>query len=433
MAFLPDLQGHRRRVGYSMRMNEGTQGNLQTNEFKGINIKGDAVDGEFAWTENMTAREYPLLAPRRKRTVVQSGLTYPMDMLGGKDGLAVVHGGFLHYGTPAMIADESTKVDMRRYTLTQRSTDFPGPDDEADMPSWYAMPRQLVSIGAYITAFPERLFFNTKWQNDTDSGPKCGNIGALSRVVTPVSIQICRYDGRDYDTQNPVRGNDPPSQRYNGMLWLDTSSGVDVLKQYTASTDSWFQVSTVYLKIQNRDPGNESINLGLGGNFKRYDTVRIRNMDEYNCTLHGSTDAALWAVAKEQLKKLTEQELVVYDAGNNYIVVAGMLSAQVDCVPSVQRPLEIERRVPIMDYVVEHDNRLWGCHYGLNEDGKFVNEIYCSKQGDFRNWYCFMGLSTDSWQASIGVDGLFTGACVLNGYVYFFKENAAIRVGGKLP
>lgn len=439
MAFLPDLQPNHRRVGFSNRMTEGTQGNLQTTAFQGINIKGDAQDGEFAWMENMSDREYPLLAPRKQRTVVQRGLTYPMDMIGCKDGLAVIHGGFLHYGKPNEIASDSTKIDMKSYIFSEtgKTTDFPSAEDEADMDFWYSTPHQLVSMGAYVLAFPQRLFYNTKWQNDEDSGDRWGNIGALSKLECPLHIQICRYDGRSYDTQNPVRSKEPPEQKYNGMLWLDTSSGTDVLKQYSYPSDSWFQVSTVYLKIQNYDPDNYPLNMGLGGNFKRYDTVRITNMDEDTFTIpdyDAQTDGgATWEIVRNQMKQLMEQELIVYDAGDNYIVVAGMLSTAVYCRPKGDKPVLIERRVPAMDYVIEHDNRLWGCHYGLNADGKFVNEIYCSKQGDFRNWYCFMGLSTDSWQTSVGAEGYFTGACVLNGYPTFFKEHCAIRIGGRLP
>ena len=59
--------------------------------------------------------------------------------------------------------------------------------------------------------------------------------------------------------------------------------------------------------------------------------------------------------------------------------------------------------------MIECGNRLWGCKYGL-VDGETVNEIYASKLGDFKNWNCFAGLSTDSYAAARGSDGPFTGA-----------------------
>jgi hypothetical protein len=67
------------------------------------------------------------------------------------------------------------------------------------------------------------------------------------------------------------------------------------------------------------------------------------------------------------------------------------------------------------------------------ENGQVVNEIRACKLGDFRNWQCFMGLSTDSYTASIGTDGVWTGAISQKGYPVFFKENCIHRVSGNTP
>ena len=89
--------------------------------------------------------------------------------------------------------------------------------------------------------------------------------------------------------------------------------------------------------------------------------------------------------------------------------------------------MTISRTVPEMDFVVESGNRLWGCRYGMT-DGEAVNEIYASKLGDFRNWRCFEGLSTDSYAAARGSDGAFTGAVSYLGNPIFFKERCMERV-----
>jgi len=87
----------------------------------------------------------------------------------------------------------------------------------------------------------------------------------------------------------------------------------------------------------------------------------------------------------------------------------------------------VRRAVPEMDYVTECGNRLWGCKYGV-VDGRAVNEVYASKLGDFRNWNCFAGLSTDSYAASRGSDGPFTAAVSYLGSVLFCKENCIERL-----
>ena len=82
----------------------------------------------------------------------------------------------------------------------------------------------------------------------------------------------------------------------------------------------------------------------------------------------------------------------------------------------------IRRRVPDMDFVCEAQNRLWGCFYG-NDGTQNINEVYCCALGDFRNWEQYLGISTDSWRASRGSDGPWTGCVNYFGTPTFFKEN----------
>ncbi len=114
----------------------------------------------------------------------------------------------------------------------------------------------------------------------------------------------------------------------------------------------------------------------------------------------------------------------------NYIVVKGYIS-ETRTVSSGS--VKLRRSVPDMDYVAAAGNRLWGCRYGADENGAPVNEIYASRLGDAKNWHSFEGISTDSYAASLGVDGVFTGAAVYEGDPLFFKEDAVIRIYGSEP
>lgn len=89
--------------------------------------------------------------------------------------------------------------------------------------------------------------------------------------------------------------------------------------------------------------------------------------------------------------------------------------------------LTVKREAPEMDYICQAQNRLWGCRYGV-KDGKAVNEVYGCKLGDFKNWTCYAGLSTDSWAAQVGSDGAWTGAVNYQGYPTFFKETVLHRI-----
>lgn len=119
----------------------------------------------------------------------------------------------------------------------------------------------------------------------------------------------------------------------------------------------------------------------------------------------------------------------IWDKGEDWILI----TANVEATITQTAPITVKRKVPDMDFVTESDNRLWGCRYGEGEDGKWLNEIYASKLGDFKNWSCYMGISTDSYTASCGTDGAFTGAVTHGGYPLFFKENCVHKVFGSEP
>ena len=119
---------------------------------------------------------------------------------------------------------------------------------------------------------------------------------------------------------------------------------------------------------------------------------------------------------------------VIWQAGSDFAVVSGVLEGQ-----KHMRGLVLSRTVPEMDYVIECGNRLWGCRAGTDRLGNPVNEIYASKLGDFRNWNCFMGLSTDSYAVTVGTQGPFTGAITYLGNPLFFKEDCLYKIYGSYP
>jgi hypothetical protein len=186
-------------------------------------------------------------------------------------------------------------------------------------------------------------------------------------------------------------------------MWIDTSTSPNSLKQWSDSTGMWVSVATTYIKIQHPN---------IGKSFEVHDGITISGLKDQSAQI-----AALEGAA------------VVYDKGDDYIVIVGML----DKVETISSPVVFKRSMPLMDYVIEANNRLWGCRYGLDESGEFVNRLYASKLGDFKNWNCYMGLSTDSYYANVGTDGYFTGAVTHLGAALFFKENVLHKVYGSFP
>jgi hypothetical protein len=142
----------------------------------------------------------------------------------------------------------------------------------------------------------------------------------------------------------------------------------------------------------------------LPGKFSEYDGVEISGL--YYDDLNGSK--ILYAVGGDE------------STSHDYIVVIGIQGC--DKYTQDKADIRIRRVVPTMDYVCEAQNRLWGCFYG-NDGAKNINEIYCCALGDFKNWSQYLGISTDSWRASRGSDGKFTGCINYLGTPTFFKES----------
>lgn len=222
---------------------------------------------------------------------------------------------------------------------------------------------------------------------------------------------MCRGDGTNYDMTQITVGPTAPANPAQGALWIDQSGENDVLRQWSSYEESWVEVATVYVKISAT---------GIGQGLKEYDVINLSGL-----TAQDNKSARV----KSQVSALNGSA-IVYGAGSGYIMIAGLISQTQSALKSVT--VRADRTVPDLDYVCESNNRLWGCKYGI-ENGVAVNEIRASKLGDFKNWQCFMGLSTDSYTASVGTDGFFTGAVTQKGYPVFFKENCIHRVSGSTP
>ena len=340
-----------------------------TEIFQGYNHNLKINDGEFYDMKNLTSSYFPLLANRNKRGIV-SELSSPNGLL-AKSKLAYVDGTRLYYDG----------VDITEH-LNNAGCEIA--DSE----------KQLVSMGAYIVIFPDKLYINTENYSD------CGGIEASFSTDSAVSYNICKADGTAY--AQPTISTSAPESPSNGDLWIDTSSANHTLKQYSSMTALWSDVATVYTKISST---------GIGKSFYQYDGVNISG-----CATDDEDISS-------QVNALNGSK-IIYDMGEDYIVVIGLLDK---AFTQESGSVTVSRTMPDMDFITEAQNRLWGCKYGI-VNGVTLNEIYCCALGDFKNWSQFLGLSTDSYVASVGTDGPWTGAVTHLGYPIFFKENVMHKV-----
>mgnify|MGYP007101879217 CR=1 FL=1 len=236
---------------------------------------------------------------------------------------------------------------------------------------------QLVRMGAYLIVWPDKVIYNTH----------TGELTAMDASYTyaGVTVRPCTLTGQEYAyTASDTEPNSPAEQDY----WYNTLTGG--FYQYLGG--AWQGIDTVYSRLEGPD-------LGLA--FAAYDVVSISgfSVDMYN--LEAAT---------------------VYARGEDYIVIATGEIRSFDEMSEVT----IKREAPELDYICEAGNRLWGC-------SSRTHEIRGSKLGDPTNWDSYLGISTDSYAATVGSAGDFTGICQYMGYVHFFKEGCIHRLYGTRP
>lgn len=329
-------------------------------EFRGINRDLLVADGEWAEEKNLTAEQFPVFSTRRRRSY-GAAIAEPGGVI-TKDAMAWVDGRDLYYGEERIVGLVLSKGE-----------------------------KQLISMGAYLLIWPDKVWFNTEWEGG-DEG-RWGYMEQENQTASPITAYLCRADGGKYG--DITQSAEAPQKPEDGQLWMDTSGKTPALRQWAENSASWISIATVYVRL-------ESTNIGLG--LKQWDGVTIEGLTDDLEGLNGSH--------------------VLQAAENNAITIIGIFSGTDN---TQAERATVRRSVPEMDFVTECDNRIWGCKYGLVNE-KVVNEIYASKLGDFKNWNCFQGLSTDSYVASRGSDGVFTGATTHLGHPLFFKEDYIEKV-----
>ena len=363
--------------------------------FGGLNETYSCTEAEYSAGINFSARNFPALStrlPRRK-------LREEADLNGmyHLNGLLTVCGRDLVY-TP----DDADEMEVTLKDAVENGK------------------KTLVGIGTKILIFPDKLAFDT-------ASRKVSALGAAwSGKNTSVEFAPCDAEGKVYE----VSGCGPaePDKPTDGQLFLRVEdpekpwSSESTLEVYSKASGNWSAVVLDYCRISAK---------GVGTDFAAEDTV----------TLTGS--------AAEQAGQWNELDgdRIVYDARADALRVkadpggewfygrltrTGAAVRWVSLDGSVSREfvsaevVELERRVPDMDYLTECDNRVWGC-------SSAENVIYACKLGDPTNWFSYRGIAADSYAVTVGSDGPFTGAATCMGYALFFKENTLHKLYGSKP
>lgn len=374
-------------------------------EFRGYNHNLRCANNEFYDDENMTCDDYPVLSTRKPRHLERIMNAPVAGMIQTSVGLFTIENGKLYLN--GIVVENFPEFSTAEYSPSRM--------------------RQIVQMGAYLVFFPDKLYLNTADRTyDQEDNLIFNDWGSLEQEdgyetgYNEVAVLVCNSDGSRLDITST--GPTPNPTPVNSETWLDTSDTVSVLKKWSESSSMWVPVTNTYVKL---------VYPTFGVGLKEGDGVTISGLS------YTSDGTAAGDRLAAQIDALNGSHIIISrhtatlppDPGTPYgeIVITGIIDNSVRLTVSALNAVTIRRTTPAMQYVVECNNRLWGCYYGM-QDGKLVNEIYCCALGDFTNWEQYQGVSTDSWRAGVGSDGQWTGAVTYQGHPLFWKEDRLHKV-----
>lgn len=366
-------------------MTQPKQSQQTISNFGGLNRGMHISENEFRDTENLCMDDYPVVSSMKKR--YQGYIGHATGCCSGSNVYYIIND-TLFYGPKRIVEgfDESTE-------------------------------HELVLMGARLCIFPEKLIFDTTLIPELQEAMDILDLKHMDNVVeivpdrhsdddVSVTCSVCREDGSDYGSS--VTGQSEPVTKLPGMLWYNGSAYQEWIVPDGTASGYWKTVSPyTFLDYP-----------GIEDGFNVGDGIKIDGL-----VLSFGSRSEEWAKLNgyHVLKAVLPGRIVF--PGDGPVVSLGMINPPAD----YGRMLTISREVPDMDFVVEAQNRLWGCKYGKVGE-EFLNEIYATKLGDPTNWRCYNGLSTASYTASRGSDGPWTGAITVDGNPMFFKENSVDKV-----
>lgn len=377
----------------------------------------DTSDGEsyFSDMKNGGSDSFPFAASRSGRGITKL-LDNPANGLLGTDKLAYVDGQKLIYDGREVLTD---LIDGEK---------------------------RLVAFGANILIYPDQKYYNTV----------TGESGAMETAETVSGSEtILTNDGFKYKASDSRISTDADGNVYISVNYIMGRGGFTLKSALCRAANDSVYGPTLYTDGE----------AGTKNSFTKFLRIRIQNGTiEYissATTVHfsetdmGSRTYKLENIVWETLpvEAVTAPELtgetgylwngdtpIKITDGMLYLAAPGDLSSVFSSIGNTSASALVctynwtKSNLPRLDHVCVLDNRLWGCRYGMQAGSTAaVNEIYCSKLGDFKKWSTFQGISTDPWYAGVAETGPFTGAVAYGGHPIFFKEDCAYVISGSYP
>ena len=382
------------------------------NEFLGIDERTVISDGFFNTQKNVSMDKYPTMS--RREGFDNLGTT-DINISGTKT-TTNVHG--------AVVMDDYVYMVLERSLYKFHKTDFPleclSEEDISGRLIHSGLDystKQMVKMGAYIVILPDKVVVNTEEDSVININRECrsGIKDAINMDIKLLNSDYEEIEGAIYGDNEPLLGSE---YRKDGQVWLDTRNDSFEAKKYSAATSSWFPI-TVYWCYTN---------IEFSKKFEKGESVYIGGYD-YETDIIEGEKLTNNATIIEKVEKDTGRiiwKATSIDPGDGIGCPFPYFSGFETSIAYYIGGLVIKSTSPEMDYVCSYANRLWGCS---SEN----HEIYASAQGNPFSWYQYQGITSDSYAATVGSEGDFTGCIAYLDNVLFFKEDRIIKVYGTKP
>lgn len=373
----------------------------------------DTSDGEsyFSGMKNGGSDSFPFAASRSGRGTAKL-LDNPANGLLGTDKLAYVDGQKLIYDGREVLTD---LIDGEK---------------------------RLVAFGANIIVYPDQKYYNTV-TDESGAMETAETVSGSETILTGEGFKykasdsrITTDDGNIYISVNYIMGW--RGFTLNSVLCKSAKDSVYMPHLYVDGENATKDSFKNYLRIRIQNGTIEYISsattvcIGLGSDRYTLEDIVWKALPIEAVTAPELTGETGYLWNGDTPIKITDGMLYLAEPGDLSSVftsIGNTSSSALVCAYNWTKS-----NLPRLDHVCVLDNRLWGCRYGAQAGSTVaVNEIYCSKLGDFKKWDTFQGISTDPWYAGVAETGPFTGAVAYGGHPIFFKEDCAYVISGSYP
>lgn len=357
-------------------------------EFGGLNHGVRIGDGELAEAENLTADDFPALSVRKKN-----------------QSLATVSGclGFIrHEGESWTVVESGETASVKRGDTTVDTGLTPGK-------------KTFVRMGKRVVVFPDGRVYDPS--SVAGESPRTG-VGKIEIPEFETCALYCLALCTETGSLAPY-GHKAPAYNEYGVLQIastDTPAMENPPRDYVR-IDFWIENSNPLTLL----PGDVI-------SMKEIGRIVMNAGGFVNGLLNGQYTVVTGGTVHEEFpySPTCKQVFVVIQATevDGPILASRLFENAFDV--STYSNVIIKRELPAMDFVCEHNNRLWGC-------SSAENNLYATAAGNPFAWSSFNGTALDSYAAAVGSPGDFTGCAEYGDSVLFFKEDLIHKITGSYP